>query len=563
MPPHPFSHARIHDYHKSHGNRNAVDVLVVGSGVGGLTAASMCAQLGKTVVVLERSATAGGATHAFTESGFKFEMGLQDVGAQVWLGAKSPEPQARVLDAAAGGMVEWTQSLPLSHVAYVGETRFDVKPTWAEIRADLVARFPDEARAIDEYQRDVVQTRDMAVGWMFSRLPAEASGAPSRTSAVLSKIRRMAGSTTDKHKDPHGQWGAAEFRRRARMTVEARLTQLTSNAQLRYLLTYAWGKYGLPPQAASWAAHCLVAGQFLEGAAFPKGGAGSIEKAMVEMIERHGGVVFTDAVVQSLLIEKGQCVGVCMADGLTVRARNVISAVGAINTYECLVPRPFAALVQAPFEGLKELRWSSFAVLQVFLGFSGTSQELGLSTAGHWFLPEGEDHSGNSVVYFLDTTFSTPFPYVHVSFPSAKDPTATSSTAVVFCAAHYDWFKGMGDDDVEKIKDEIVARVTAHLFDKFPQLKDKVQFVELATPLTHEFQLGAVRGGPFGLGHTPSRFLQADSWLRPQSPIKNLFLAGQDMFTCTVPGASMGGFMAAAACFPGAVSAKFGGLFGA
>jgi len=247
--------------------------------------------------------------------------------------------------------------------------------------------------------------------------------------------------------------------------------------------------------------------------------------------------------VQSVVIEKGACVGVLMQDGRIVFAKNVVSAVGAMNTYERLVPRAYAPLVQAPLEGLKGLQWSSHAVLQVFLGFDGTSEELGLSTAGHWFLPETPDHGDNTVHYFLDNTFTTPFPYIHVSFPSAKDPTATKSTGVIYAAAQDDWFRDMGPNDVMKMADEIVNRLTAKLYEVYPHLKAKTVFAELTTPLAHEFHLAATRGAPLGLGHTPARFEQADSWLRPQSPIENLFLAGQDVFTCSVPGAAMGGFM--------------------
>ena len=125
---------------------------------------------------------------------------------------------------------------------------------------------------------------------------------------------------------------------------------------------------------------------------------------------------------------------------------------------------------------------------------AGTSEELGLSTAGHWFLPENTNHSDNSVAYFLDSTFTVPFPYVHVSFPSAKDPTAEKSTAVIFAAAHYEWFRNMKPEDVKAVADEIVARMTAKLYEAYPNLKDKVKFVELATPLAHEFHLGAARG---------------------------------------------------------------------
>ncbi|MEV4349206.1 FAD-dependent oxidoreductase [Actinoplanes sp. NPDC049596] len=55
-----------------------VDVVVIGSGMGGLTAARMLAEFGgRRVLVLEQHYTLGGMTHEFSREGcFKFGTGL-------------------------------------------------------------------------------------------------------------------------------------------------------------------------------------------------------------------------------------------------------------------------------------------------------------------------------------------------------------------------------------------------------------------------------------------------------------------------------------------------------
>ena len=227
--------------------------------------------------------------------------------------------------------------------------------------------------------------------------------------------------------------------------------------KLRYLLTFLWSKVGLPPKVASWGAYALVCGQFLDGTAYPTGGSESIERRLTQVIENNGGKVFVAAKVKHIACEKNVCVGVEMDNGRIVKAEKVISAIGAANTYEKLIPREMQDFVRVPLLALKDLKWSSYAVLQLFFGFEGDSQALGLSTASHWFLPDDVDHTDNAVRYFLDASFKTDFPYVHVSFPSAKDPTNPKSTAVVFAAAHYDWFKGMTPEDVQAVADEIVS----------------------------------------------------------------------------------------------------------
>ena len=104
--------------------------------------------------------------------------------------------------------------------------------------------------------------------------------------------------------------------------------------------------------------------------------------------------------------------------------------------------------------------------------------------------------------------------------------------------SNYDWFKKWEEtswnkrgDDYNALKEEVSQKLLKTLYKKFPHLKGKIDFYELSTPLSVKSMANYQKGELYGLNHDFKRF---SSNISTRSPLKNLYLTGQDVVTCGI-----------------------------
>ncbi len=153
---------------------------------------------------------------------------------------------------------------------------------------------------------------------------------------------------------------------------------------------------------------------------------------------------------------------------------------------------------------------------------------------------------------------SAPFPALFISFPSAKDPLferkhpgRATLEAVAF--APYAPFAQFENNTTwkhrgpgyEALKSALTERLRRELELAVPSIAGKIDHAELSTPLTTRHFMNYQQGEAYGLAATPERFGARS--LTPHTSIRNLYLTGQDVASPGVPGAMMGGVIAASA----------------
>jgi all-trans-retinol 13,14-reductase len=515
---------RIGESYRQHGIGGDFDAIVIGSGMGGLSSAALLARHDrKRVVVLERHYTAGGFTHTFHRPGYEWDVGVHYVG-QVM----DPASPARLLfDDITNAGLEWADMGEVYDKVVIGDDAYEFPKGEDAFRERMQGYFPSERQAIDGYLHRVRSVVSSA-GLFFAE-----KSLPQPISRVLGGAMR---------------W---PLLRHARKTTRETLESLTGNPRLIGVLTGQYGDYGLPPSRSSFFIHAMIAAHYMEGAAYPIGGASRIAATILPVIESAGGRILTSAEVEEILVQDDRAVGVRLTDGHELRAPVVISDAGVATTYRRFLPPE--ARSRHGLDAVVDRHEPSFGHLSLYLGFRATASELGLTRTNLWIYPH-HDHDRNLERFVAD--IDAPLPVVYFSFPSAKDPDFQRrypgrATVELITLAPYAWFRKWENepwkkrgDDYREMKGRLTERLLQALYAHYPQLRGKVDHAELSTPLSTRHFTGHRQGEIYGLAATPSLF--ADRDLRPRTPIRGLFLTGADVATLGVAGALFGGMLTAA-----------------
>lgn len=132
------------------------DMIVIGSGLGGLTTAALMAKQGKKVLVLEQHDVAGGCTHSFVgitsgsptapQSPLEFDVGLHYIGGKV---TEREKGIGALLNNLCSTPIEFADLGEVFDMAVFPDRRVPIKAGFKNLRNGLLEQYPEEAEAID------------------------------------------------------------------------------------------------------------------------------------------------------------------------------------------------------------------------------------------------------------------------------------------------------------------------------------------------------------------------------------------------------------------------------
>lgn len=469
----------------------ATDVIIIGSGIGGLSAAALLARYGKRVIVCESHTIPGGAAHSFTRQGFHF-----DSGPSFYCGLSDPHslnPLRQILDV-LGESVPAIAYDPLGHYHFPEET-FPVYRNATRYREEIAQITPQGAIELERLEKRLLNLYAALKGIPTLALRADLSVIPTLLGRYLPSLFKLLphlgviqGSVAALMHDVHDPW----LRRLIDLECFL-LSGLKADETIAPEVAFMFGERS----------HSVVD--------YPIGGSGAIVKALVRGLERWGGQLRLNTHVAEILVESGKAVGVRLSNGETLPAPIVISNATIWDTYTHLL-KPQDVPSSYRDRALETPAIASFMHLHLGIRADGLD-----NLTGH-----------HVVVHRSNQDITVPGNTCMISIPSVWDSKLAPPGHHVIHAYTLEPYEGWQRDSAYKERKRAKAEPLLQALERvIPDLRQRIVVELIGTPLTHAYYLRRHQGT-----YGPAIAAGKGTFPAPQTPISGLYLVGDS----TMPG---------------------------
>jgi all-trans-retinol 13,14-reductase len=475
------------------------DVIIVGGGLGGLSAAAHLASNGLKVLVLEQHHKAGGCATNFSRGAFVFETSLHEMNG----GGPIDTPGTYALLKGCGvydKLADRLYRLPeFYRSVYPDGLDITMPADWDGWDAALKGRWPDQAEGVDLFHATCEKTFADALGlldlYRYSPLKA-----------FLTKAM-----VPLKHKTLY-HWNGRP--------VSELMDECFTNDDIKAVVSQLWVYYG-PPTNDLAALELLTAtyAYLTEGAWHVRGTSQEMSNAYVERIQELGGEVRTGTLVTRIIVEDGMARGVETEYGDLYSARYIVANTDPYQLVFTLIGEE--NLPASYVKKIKDIRPAN-SLFGVYLGLNIDLKKLGY-TDTEIFMNGSKDSAAmykNMMSGNLSEGGSSITIYSNYGDPIYAPP----GKSVVVLHSYCDWNIWPKDRAEYTAMKEEKARELIELAAKaIPEIADpaNVEVMEVITPVTiNEFTMN-YHGVVYGPAATPDQFLM----LAPSTPIDNVFMA--------------------------------------
>ena len=464
-------------------------IVIIGSGIGGLTAGNLLAKKGNKVTILESQGTPGGYTAGFRRQGFYFESGTLsfEASAQVFRAMK----EIGVFE-----KVEFVRQ----KMGFVSGELVGVCSSYEEFKTLAYGAYPAEKEKLDMYFREA----DKMIRLMYAVMAPH--GAAGYLAYPLRLLQFM-----------------AIYRKYAKITV----TDFAAECFGRGTVLFAQFKnFGYPDMSAALIGPALAS--FLDDYWTVKTGFQSWADALADNFRSLGGELKLGTRVGKIVTKNGAAAGV-EAKGEFYPADWVISAADYKKTFlewlddSSLLPEAFRQKVSATAV--------SEGIVTAYLGLNMPPAELekSLKTPHINYRDTRFDtdfrQSGSDPDYFKKASAGLYSPSLH----DASLAPPGKSGLMIQVVAPYHWMDNWGGGDRQRyrelkdaVKQDLIAKAAAVI----PGIEARIEYSDLATPLTYERYTANTDGATSAWSWNPkNKFYKSAMGVHIDTPVKNLLIA--------------------------------------
>ncbi len=424
--------------------KDSYDVVVIGAGIGGLSAGALLARKGLSVAVFESQPVAGGYCTSFRRKGFTFDS---------------------CLDAISGcGDKGWLKRI-LKKIGIEDEVEFvRLDPLRVDNFGGDVISIPGEIGAYKELLLSMASGERDGIEGMFK---------------TMTSIYRTAMVTAPEtlYTDPRLDGRGDDLAKYRRLTYKDLLDDFVKDQRVRAVLCDRSAFMGLPASKVSAVAMVTMLMTFAEGGGYRiKGGAQRLANALAKGLQNAGGELFLRKPVTEIFSEGGRAAGV-MVGGQMVKAKAVISGIDATKTCK---------LAGLGIDG--NLRPST----SFFMVYLGLGKDIDMPDSMGYY--PGYDIEGTFADTAKDIASSkASVEIINYSRISPGMAPVGCSTVMLMSKAAYAYNKPW-----HSCKREEADRLIALAGKALPELADNISYAEAATPLTLERYTANGSGAAFG-----------------------------------------------------------------
>lgn len=475
------------------------DIVIVGSGLGGLLCGAFLAKEGRSVCILEQHYQLGGNLQVFKRNNCSFSVGMHYAGA-----FDKNQILYKVLNYI--GIADKLNFTKLDTDCFeriiIGDKEYSYAMGMENFQQNLINSFPEEKAAIEQYVQKLNQV--WSNNDILNLRPIQFEHMANLEEYVTS---------------------AYDY-----------INSLTTNEDLRAVLAATNGLYAGVKEKTPLFVHANINNFFIQSAWRIAEEGTTLTQLLVEVIENAGGKVLINKEVNAFEFDEEKISSVTCADGTQYCGTDYISNIHPVATFKMI---PQGKLRKAYVQRIEELENSA------------------ASFTAYIVLKKKQFKHLNSNVYYSETNKvwenmdytqeNWPKGYMLYTTQDKENPEYAESLVVITMMKYEELAQWehttlmKRGDDYKAFKEKKVEQILEVVYKTFPELKDAIFAKHSASPLTYRDYTNSYKGSMYGILKDYNDPLKTS--ISPKTRIPNLLLTGQNVNIHGFLGVMMSSFL--------------------